>query len=123
MAVENPEVHLHPSLQLQVTELLLHEAANGKTVLIETHSDLVVRRVMRAILEEDLAQEAIRLYFSDLTSGEAGYHYSTLEHLRVNKRGEIENWPSGFMDTAVIESRRLLDAMYGSPEGLSEDKA
>ena len=45
-AVENPEVHLHPSLQLKLTGFFLQQAAAGKNVVLETHSDLVVRRVL-----------------------------------------------------------------------------
>jgi hypothetical protein len=31
----------------------------------------------------------------------------------VDEHGRIDNWPEGFMDDDVKESRRLLDAMYG----------
>ena len=40
---------------------------------------------------------------------------SVLEPIRINDRGQVENWPEGFMDDDVKESRRLLDAMYGCP--------
>ena len=36
-----------------------------------------------------------------------------LEPLKVDGHGRIENWPEGFMDDDVRESRRLLDIMYG----------
>ena len=47
MAVENPEVHLHPKLQLDVAEFLMRQAHSGKWMMIETHSDLIIRRVIR----------------------------------------------------------------------------
>jgi ABC-type ATPase involved in cell division len=119
LAIENPEVHLHPKLQLDVTEFLMWQAKISKFVIIETHSDLVVRRVLRAILEEEIPQEAVRLYFADLEEGLDGYHYSRLNLLETNYRGQIDNWPKGFMDDDVLEVRRLLDAMYGKP---SEEK-
>ena len=46
-AVENPEVHLHPGLQLRLIEFL---PATGRRGFIETHSDLVIRRLIRAIM-------------------------------------------------------------------------
>lgn len=137
MCVENPEVHLHPKSQLDVTELLIRHAMAGRQVIVETHSDLVVRRVIRAILEEDLPQAAASLYFTRVgrfavgmavasTEFEPGdgktYPSSVLESLTVDARGRIANWPEGFMDVDVLESRRLLDIMYpvGGDEGTEE---
>ena len=121
LAVENPEAHLHPSLQLRLTEFLIGEANTGKYILIETHSDLVIRRVLRAILEEEVRQEAVRLYFADLREEPSGYHRAVLEALRVDDHGRIENWPEGFMDESVREARRLMDAMYGPAPPPEED--
>lgn len=117
MAVENPEVHLHPSLQLKLTEYLIGEAKAGKVIVVETHSDLVVRRVLRAILAEEFPQAQLAIYFASLAgrdgSGGTPYPYSTLAPLQINDRGQVSNWPSGFMDDDVREARRLLDVMYG----------
>jgi len=122
LAIENPEVHLHPSLQLDLTEFLIGEAGIGKIVIIETHSDLVVQRAMRAILEETLPQESVRIYFADKAKERAiaDWSSSVLERIRINERGQIENWPDGFMDDDVKESRRLLDIMYGDGQPPTE---
>lgn len=124
MAVENPEVHLHPSLQLKLTEYLIGEAKAGKVIVVETHSDLVVRRVLRAILAEDLPQAQLAIYFASLDDrdkdGSFPYPYSTLHRLQIDDRGQVSNWPKGFMDDDVREARRLLDAMYG-PEPETND--
>ena len=47
--LENPEVHLHPSLQVELTEFLMKQAGEGqgRIVVIETQSDLVIRRILR----------------------------------------------------------------------------
>ena len=120
LCLENPEVHLHPKLQLEVTEFLVRQARIGKTILVETHSDLVVRRVMGAILEEDIKQEAVRIHFTDVDFDspfhkELGYAASRIQVIKIGERGQIQNWPTGFMDDDIRESRRLLDVMYGTP--------
>jgi hypothetical protein len=130
LAVENPEVHLHPSAQLQVAEFLIEQAKAGKLIIVETHSDLVVRRVLRAIIEEEptLPQEQVRLYFVNTTEGEGyeGYRHSRLESYRIrDEDGTIENWPEGFMADDIIESRKLFKIMYGvlpenDPQGNEE---
>ncbi len=120
IGIENPEVHLHPSLQLAVAEFLMHQVVSDRTVIIETHSDLIIRRVIREILEEEipLGQEAIGIYFTDLSSQnvyrEGKYSSSRLTRLTVNeKTGQIDNWPEGFLGDDVQEAKRLMDVMYG----------
>jgi hypothetical protein len=140
LCIENPEVHLHPSLQTRICEFLIGEARCGKQILIETHSDLVVYRVLRAILKETLPQEWVRIYFTSLhrenvpdqvrwtpnmwlgdqgetwTKGLQATH-SEVERIKIDERGRVSNWPPGFLDESVSEARLLLDLMYGgSPE-------
>jgi energy-coupling factor transporter ATP-binding protein EcfA2 len=125
LVIENPEVHLHPKLQLDVTEFLMGQAKINKFIIIETHSDLVVRRVLRGILEEEISQEHVGVHFATLiksADNPVGYHWSILERLKINNNGEIQNWPEGFMDDSVKESRRLLDSMYGKPPHREEEE-
>ncbi|HUX86378.1 MAG TPA: DUF3696 domain-containing protein [Chloroflexota bacterium] len=135
LGVENPEVHLHPSAQLDITEALLDHAKTGRQVIVETHCDLVIRRVVRAILEETIAQSAVGIYFTDLDGqvtartadheilGPKGtnFQYSRLTPISVDGRGRISNWPDGFLGDDVRESQRLLDVMYGQGSKLDED--
>jgi hypothetical protein len=123
LAVENPEVHLHPSLQLATTEMFVQHATTGRLIIIETHSDLVVRRVMRAILSGEIPQQSAVIYFVDKGTMETvdsngnvenRVGYSTLSPLRVNELGQIDNWPRGFLDEDIGESQRLMDAVYGN---------
>ncbi len=126
MAVENPEAHLHPSSQIKFAEFLMHQANAGKIMLIETHSDLLVRRIMRAIIEEDVTilrnpQEAVAIHFTRVKHDEDKTRkYATVEKLKVDENGRIV-WPPDFMDDYVKESRRLLDAMYGTPTEESDN--
>ena len=122
--VDSPEVHLHPSSILKISEFFITQARGGRRFILETHSDLVVRRTLRAILEEEMSQHEVNIYFTSLEridSHEAlteiedplNHLGSTLELIKVNERGQIANWPEGFLDADVVESRRLIDAMYG----------
>jgi len=98
----------------------MRQARIGKYMIVETHSDLVVRRVMCAVLAEELRQEALRLYFTRVDTESERYRQhrvasSVLERVETDERGQIQNWPAGFMDDDIRESRRLLDVMYGIP--------
>ncbi len=126
MAVENPEAHLHPSLQIKVAEFLMHQANAGKFMLIETHSDLIVRRVMRALMEEDVMtlgkpQESVAIHFTRLIDSEdKSFKYATMETLKFDEHNRIV-WPPDFMNDYIKESRRLLDAMYGTQSEEDDD--
>ena len=130
VGIENPEVHLHPSLQLKITEALVAHASTGRRILVETHSDLVIRRVIRAILQEELKQAEVQIYFTALDSTETArcqgaettFRYSVLNSIGVDEgSGRISNWPDGFLGDDVRESQRLLDIMYGGPSSGGDD--
>ncbi len=128
LCVESPEIHLHPTMQLKITEFFIEQAKSGRRYILETHSDLIVRRTLRAILEEELAQKDINIYFTKLERIDQHPALSQLQEpveeltsmlelIKVNDKGQIVNWPEGFLDADVIESRRLIGAMYGAVEG------
>lgn len=114
LAIENPEVHLHPSLQIAIAEFLLHQANSGKSFLVETHSDLIVSRVILEMLQERIAigQEKIRIYFSHLKPRDTTCAQSLITQIRVDDDLRI-NWPPGFLDDHVRLSSKLFDVLYG----------
>ena len=66
--LENPEVHIHPKLQLQLTEFIIEEINQGKNIMIETHSDVILRRIVRRLLEKEqkLSTDKVKIYFSKI---------------------------------------------------------
>ena len=120
-SIENPEVHLHPEAQVAITELLITSAREGKRLIVETHSDLVVLRVLRAMLEESIYQSEVAIYFTSLTT-EAGTPgipdatTSSMKALAVSPEGRIENWPTGFLDTRAREMDLLADRLFPPQE-------
>lgn len=132
IAVENPEAHLHPALQIKITEMLIAHANSGRHVFVETHSDLVVRRTMRALLSEELPQASVHIYFSELIDTArcdafdtdefpVEFHGSKISLLEIDESGRIVNWPADFLDEDMRESQRLMDIMYGKSTGANDD--
>jgi len=116
IAVENPEVHLHPGLQLRFMEFFIENALIGKFSLVETHSDLMIRRVMRAITEEKLRQSWVNILFVDAepVNEKGDIWTSKIERLKMDDRGVVSNWPDGFLDDDEKESKALMRALYGN---------
>ncbi len=96
--MEQPELHLHPSAQAGLADVViaaLHARENYKNrdiqLLIETHSEHFLRRLLRRVAEEDLELEEFSAYFANID------HYpATLEKLKVDTYGNIDNWPKNF---------------------------
>jgi hypothetical protein len=113
--VEQPELHIHPRLQVQMGELLVHSLfAKGKYNdrqkfhLIETHSEDLLLRLMRRIREP--SAEGHQLKPSDL----AIYYVDTVddatrisERIQVDSEGDfIDEWPGvdGFFQESFNEN-------------------
>lgn len=127
VSIENPEAHLHPSLQLKVAEFLMHQARAGKIMLVETHSDLLVRRVLRAIREEHISpgnvfkQSTVEIYFTDLHSDSNGVTFARIKQLEIDDHGQVQNWPDGFMNDDLKEAHKWMEAMQREEE-FSDDE-
>jgi predicted ATPase len=104
--LEQPEIHLHPSVEANLADLFL-EVAHERSLqlIIESHSEYLLRRLQRRIAENQLAfahPDHVRLYFC--TVGDEGCE---IEHVRTDLFGNIENWPEGFFGHDLVD----LDAM------------
>lgn len=96
--IEQPEIHLHPAAQAKLADVIIdaiNMSENGRKrniqVILETHSEHLLRRLQRRIAEQKLTQDQIRAYFANNNTNP-----STLEQLRVDQYGNIENWPEDF---------------------------
>ena len=49
--LEQPEIHLHPEMQLQLADFLIALAKNEKNVIVETHSDHFVNRIIHRVMQ------------------------------------------------------------------------
>jgi predicted ATPase len=105
--LEQPEIHLHPSLQSKLADFLICMAKAGKKIIVETHSEHLIKRLyLRSAQEES---DAIRnLLNTVFVSFDERQQTSITKTIVINKYGEIENWPVGFFDED--DSRELVAA-------------
>lgn len=97
--MEQPEIHLHPSVQSDLADFILQVAKHRKIqVIVESHSEHFLRRFQKRIAEEEYPADELKLYFCDIKEGS-----SILTDLRLNLFGEIENWPENFFGDEMKE--------------------
>jgi predicted ATPase len=104
IAIEQPEIHLHPALQAELGDLFIHSALGGNdnTLLLETHSEHIILRILRRIREtaEGELPEGLTPVTPNQVSVlyvEPGKEGSEVINIPVNEDGEFERpWPRGF---------------------------
>lgn len=107
--IEHPELHLHPHAHRAVAELLIEGRKRHPDTcfLIETHSDTLVLRLRRAVVEKRLNHRDVRLIFVDRDEGG-----STVSPISLSDRGVPDWWPTGVFSEAHEEftaMRRVLN--------------
>lgn len=107
LLLEQPEIHLHPKLQMQMADYFISLALSGKKVIVETHSDHIINRLVRRIVEDNTynLKDLIAIYF--ITPTENGAKY---EEICIDDEFGIVNWPQEFFDQASSEQEKIMRA-------------
>lgn len=96
---EQPEIHLHPSVQSKLADLILtvSETRNVQ-VIVESHSEHFIRRLQRRVAEDLADRKDLKLYFFSTKRGKAAY-----QELDLDNFGAIHNWPDNFFGNEMEE--------------------
>lgn len=109
LGIEQPELHVHPAIQVGMGDLFIKAAASdqdkltsGKTLIIETHSEHIMLRLLRRVREQ--TEGEVPPGMRGLTSVdlsviyvEASVEGVRFRPLRVGPDGDfVDRWPHGF---------------------------
>lgn len=103
--LEQPELHLHPSLQTKFAEFLSQSRTN---FLIETHSEHIVRKIQVLIAQGSLKKEKVAVYYfeKDERTG-----ITKIKEMELEDNGFFKGpWPDGFFDDSYNLTKELLRA-------------
>jgi energy-coupling factor transporter ATP-binding protein EcfA2 len=90
---EEPESHIHPAVQADLADLFIEALGRQMQVIVETHSEHLLRRVQRRIAEGAIRADDVAIYFCSSPREGGG---SNIERLQVDTGGNISNWPRDF---------------------------
>lgn len=97
--LEQPEIHLHPAVQSGLADVIINAVNTRKIqVIVESHSEHLLRRLQRRVAEDQIKNTKISLYFSQTKAGR-----SHITPLQLNLFGEISNWPKDFFGDEFAE--------------------
>ncbi len=112
IAIEQPELHLHPKLQAEIADIFIKMSKKPfeNDYLIETHSEHLLLRIMRRMrhtfegkIEKDdvlaLTPDDVCILYVD-NDGESTY----IQELRLSPKGKLlDHWPNGFFEEGFKE--------------------
>lgn len=104
LVLDQPELHLHPKLQTGMADFAI-AVSETRQVLVETHSDHFVNRIVRRVVEGQISSDDVAVYFFTPTSD--GPH---VEMVEVDPTFGIKNWPLGFFDDYADEQEAIIRA-------------
>ena len=92
LILEQPEAHLHPKVQSELADLLIEVVKERQLqIILESHSEHLLIRLMRRIAEEQISVDDTAFFFCEMNEG-----VSEIERLNVDDYGNITNWPQNF---------------------------
>ena len=104
--IEQPEIHLHPRAQSAMAEILTDAAREGKRLVVETHSNLLLRGIQTAVAEGKLPPELVKLHwFTQLEDGS-----TRIDSADLDETGAFGNWPEDFHTITLRSENRYIDA-------------
>lgn len=109
LLLEQPEIHLHPNLQMNLADFFISIALSNKRVIVETHSDHIINRIVRRIVEDNYLniKDLVRIYY--INNHNVGYE---VEHIKIDEENGIVNWPKEFFDQTANEQLKTLQAGF-----------
>jgi AAA domain, putative AbiEii toxin, Type IV TA system len=119
--LEQPELHLHPALEQQLGDFLLNCSRAGRQLIVETHSEHIISRLRRRVAEDLTGEvhELFRLVYTEMKDGR-----TRVRDVSTTELGGLSDWPEGFFDQGLRESRAILEAGLTKAEHLrSHDDA
>lgn len=103
--IEQPEVHLHPSLQAKFIDTLL-SIGSKNNYFIETHSEHIIRKLQVLIKNKKygLNPEDVNIYYFKRSSSK----FEITKHEILDNGKLTPVFPDGFFDTSYSLVKELL---------------
>lgn len=108
LLLEQPEIHLHPKMQMKMADFLFALAKSERNVIVETHSDHLVNRIIRRCLENSELRDMVTILF--FSKDETGA--TKIEEIKVDTHLGIESAPVDFFDQYTSETDMIIQRGY-----------
>ena len=111
IAIEQPELHLHPALQARLADVFVAMAKLSREqgppirFMLETHSPSIIERIGQLVEVGEIAKEDVQVILFEPDAEQRGSNTSKVRAVSFNSEGVLEDWPFGFLAAPVLESQ------------------
>jgi hypothetical protein len=100
--VDEPEIHLHPSIQSRLADFFFIMALTGREMLIETHSEYILDKLIFLTLKHPKLAHSLSMYWVKRDGFE-----SLIDKIEYDELGFILNQPEDFL----VEKSKLVEML------------
>lgn len=105
IAIEEPEIHLHPEAQFKFGKLAARVASQeGRQLILVTHSEHVVSAILTAVKKHEIDQNKTSIWYLERENGKVMATKSS-----IDSEGRTEGGLSTFIKTSISELREYAD--------------
>ena len=101
--MQQPEVHLHPKGQAELTSLLVDLNKDEKSFVVETHSDAMIDRARIEIMKKRIKPEDVSLIYLEPSGNKVEVH-----NISFDEQANMIDVPGSYRDFFLKESDKLL---------------
>ncbi len=108
LLLEQPEIHLHPKMQMKMADFLIALADSERNLIVETHSDHIINRIVRRCLEKPDLIDKISILFLSKSDDNS----TKIEDIKVDTHLGIDEAPIDFFDQYASETDAIIQNGY-----------
>jgi hypothetical protein len=103
VAIEQPELHLHPALQSSLADLFVAMSKLSRErdlpirFVLETHSPTIIERVGAHVEAGSLLPQDVQVILFDRGENESRANTATVTSTEFDGHGVLKHWPFGFL--------------------------
>jgi predicted ATPase len=114
--IEQPELHLHPAAHGDLAELFVDSAKAGRShYILETHSENIILRIRRLIVQGRLSKDDVIIYWVD----DEDRPGSKIKEIMIDDNGDMSDWPKGVFSEDYEEVLAIREAQKQKDAGIN----
>lgn len=106
--LEQPEIHLHPKAQFELTSVINKAIKRGVNVILETHSPMILIGIQTLVAKAELDEDEVVLHWFERNKE----GFTSVKTASMDELGRYGDWPNDFGKVELGVQDMYLDAVF-----------